>query len=78
MQGSESDIEKSFGGFLFFLIIVLAVVTGVAQLVIAKHYAITGFVITLIAGLVTAFLAKAAHSPRAKSFFDKVREFFGS
>lgn len=65
MQEPESDIEKSFSGFLFFLIIVLAVLTGVAQLVIAKHYAITGFVVTLIAGLVTAFLVRAAHSPRA-------------
>lgn len=57
--------EESFGGFLFLLIIALTVVVGVAQLAIARQYAILGFVVTMIAGSATAFLVWAHRSPRA-------------
>jgi hypothetical protein len=57
--------DGSFGGFLFLLIIVLTVMIGVAQLIIAKQYAILGFATTIIAGLCTAFLVRASRSPRA-------------
>lgn len=57
--------DGSFGGFLFLLIILLTVTTGVAQLVIAKQYAILGFTTCIVAGLFTAFLVRASRSPRA-------------
>lgn len=57
--------DGSFGGFLFLLIITLTVVAGVAQLAIARQYAILGFVIILVAGLFTAFLVWAHRRPRA-------------
>lgn len=64
-ERQSEDMEKSFGGFLFFLIIGLTVVVGVAQLAIARQYAILGLVAILVAGSITAFLVRAAHSPRA-------------
>ena len=57
--------DGSFAGLTFLLIIALTVLTGVAQLVIAKQYVILGFVLIVGAGLFTAFAVRAAHSPRA-------------
>ncbi len=66
-EGSEQPEapEGSFGGFLFLLVISLTLITGVAQLVIVKEYIALGFLIIMVAGLTTAFLVRAGHSPRA-------------
>ncbi len=57
--------DGSFGGFLFLLIILLTLMTAVAQLAIAKQFVALGVVTIMVSGLATAFLVRAAHSPRA-------------
>jgi hypothetical protein len=57
--------DGSFAGFLFLLIMAMTAVLGVAQLVIAKQFVTLGLAVIVIAGLFTAFLVRAAHSPRA-------------
>lgn len=65
-EPDRAELPDGLGaGILFGLVIVLAIGTGVAQLVIAKQYVTTGLVIILISALVTLFLIRAGHSPRA-------------
>lgn len=65
-EAEKTDTPDGFGaGLTFLLIIALTVVTGVAQLVIAKQYVILGLVLIIGAGFFTAFAVRAAHSPRA-------------
>lgn len=57
--------DGTFSGIFFLAVIALTAFVVVVQLMIAKQYVVMAVSITVVAGLATVFMHKAAHSPSA-------------